>query len=159
GRGSTLIENLVGMALDRMAGKADLAYLAHAKLSAQQVRERLKELQALPPLPEIGEVLNWSERCMYLETVQLVRRGGTGVLGTLDGPKGKVKKATKEELKALAALDWEPALRNGNKFYDRMVAALRFRDRDARDRDFKQIEDDLGVLKGKVAALGTFAKM
>ncbi|HKB38158.1 MAG TPA: hypothetical protein VKD72_17050, partial [Gemmataceae bacterium] len=38
-RGATLIEALVGIAIDQMAANADLAYLEHAVLTAKQVRE------------------------------------------------------------------------------------------------------------------------
>ncbi len=40
-RGGTLIESLVGFAMDQIASTADLAYLDRAPLTAQQIRDRL----------------------------------------------------------------------------------------------------------------------
>src|SRR4029077_10871834 len=37
-RGATLIEALVGIAIDQIASQADLAYLEHADLNAQQIQ-------------------------------------------------------------------------------------------------------------------------
>src|SRR2546422_840884 len=42
---------------------------------------------------------------------------------------GKAEKPDALVLQVLAKLDWEPALRNGNSWYDRLVAVLRLKDR------------------------------
>ena len=49
--------------------------------------------------------------------------------------------------KTLAAIDWEPALRNGNRWYDRMAAASRLKDRVKREQEFDGIEEELTKLK------------
>ena len=65
-----------------------------------------------------------------------------------------MKKPTPEELKALAMIDWEPAIDNGNKWYDRMVAAMRLKDRAAREKEFDKIEEDLKALKKDAVGQG-----
>jgi hypothetical protein len=127
GRGATLIESLVSIAIDSIATAADLAYLERAKLTSKQVQDRLKDLQALPPLPSMADKIDLGERFMFLDSLQLLRRGGAGMLEGLAG--GKVEKPTPGELKALEKIDWEPALRNGNRWYDKMAAALRHKGR------------------------------
>jgi hypothetical protein len=156
-RGATLIEALVGIAIDQIATNADLAYLEHAKLTAKQVQDRLKDLQALPPMPPLAEMLDLGERIMYLDSLQLVRRGGVGYLEGLSG--GQAKKPSPEELKALDKIDWEPALRNGNRWYDRMAAAARLKDRAAREKEFDKIEQDLMALKKEVTQSSGLAKL
>src|SRR5262249_43817159 len=47
-RGATMIEALVGIAIDTVASNADLAYLDRARLSTEQIQGRLKDLQGLP---------------------------------------------------------------------------------------------------------------
>src|SRR5262249_23286458 len=54
-RGATLIEGLVGIAINQVASNADLAYLERAGLTAKQAQERLKDLQGLPPVPPFAD--------------------------------------------------------------------------------------------------------
>src|SRR5262245_4004616 len=110
-RGGTLIEALVGVAIDQITTNADLAYLERGKLTTAQIQARLKDLQALPPIPPMADKVDLLERFTYLETLQLIRRGGVGVMEGLSG--GPAKKPTPEELTPLDRIDWPPALRAG----------------------------------------------
>jgi hypothetical protein len=145
GRGGTLIEGLVGIAVDQVAATADLAYLERANLTAKQIQDRLKDLRGLPPVPPMADKVDLGERYMYLDSLRLIRRGGVGQLEALAD--GKAARPTPEELKALAALDWEPAIKSGHKWYDRMAAAMRVKDRAGREREFDQIDSDIKALK------------
>src|SRR5262249_20962540 len=113
---------------------------------AAQVRECLKDLQGLPAMPPMADKIDLAERFMFLDSVQMIRRGGRGALEGLSGGPPP-KKLTRDEEKALAAIDWEPALRAGNRWYDRMVAALRVKDRAGREKAFYRLEKDLEGLK------------
>jgi hypothetical protein len=146
GRGATMIEALVSIAIDHIASNADLAYLERAPLTAAQVRERLKDLQGLPPMPTLADKIDLGERLMFLDGVQMVRRGGLGMLEALSGGPAAQKPDAKEQ-EALAAIDWEPALRNGNRWYDRLVVALRIKDRASREKKLDGIEKDLEAMK------------
>jgi hypothetical protein len=152
--GGSLLEDLVGIAIFNIARDADLAYLERAKLTAKQVQDRLKDLQGLPPLPPMADKVDLLERFTYLESVQLIRRGSVGMLAG-----GKAKKPSPEELKALESIDWEPALRNGNRWYDRLAAALRLKDRADREKALDKIEDDLKVLQKELAGRANLAKL
>jgi hypothetical protein len=156
-RGATLIEALVGIAIDHIASNADLAYIERARLTAKQVQGRLKELQGLPPLPPMADKIALGERFMYLDSVQLIRRGGVGTLEGLAG--GPAKKPSPEELRTLARIDWEPALRNGNRWYDKMAAALRRKGRADREKELDKIEAELKALKKGVTGPGGLAKI
>jgi hypothetical protein len=149
-RGGTLIEALVGIAIEQVASNADLAYLERAKLTSKQIQDRLKDLQALPAMPPMSDKIDLAERFMFLDSLQLIRRGGVGTLEGFAG--GNAKKATPEELKGLEMIDWEPALRNGNRLYDRMAAAMRIKDKAERDKAFDKIEQELKDLKGEAVA-------
>jgi hypothetical protein len=145
-RGATLIEFLVGVAIDAIASNADLAYLERARLTTKQIQDRLKDLQALPPLPPVAGKIDLGERFTFLDCVQLVRRGGIGMMEGLAGGPPPKKPDAKEE-QGLASLDWGLILRNGNRWYDRMAAALRLEDRAAREKAFARLEEDLTSLK------------
>jgi hypothetical protein len=154
-RGATLIESLVGIAIDTIASNAELAYLERAKLTAKQVRERLKDLQALPPVPPMADKIDLAERLMYLDSLQQIRRGGVSVLER----GGQPNKPTPEELQALERIDWEPALRNGNASYDRLAAALRLKDRAEREKALDKVEADTKAAQKEVAGMGNIAKL
>jgi hypothetical protein len=156
-RGGTLIEGLVGIAIDQITSEADLAYLERARLTSKQVLERLKDLQGLPPMPPTVDKIDLTERLVYIETLQLIRRGGIGVLEQLSDGKGKKPDAA--ELKALAQIDWEPALRSGNRWFDRLSAALRNKDRAAREKELEQFEGDLKALKKEAGGPANLAKL
>ena len=121
GRGGTLIEALVGFAIDQIASNADLVYLERADLTSEQIQDRRKDLQGLPPMPPLADKIDLEERFTYLDSAQLVRRSGLGTLDALSD--GRPQKPDADAEKALAAIDWAPALRNGNRWFDRMAAA------------------------------------
>jgi hypothetical protein len=148
-RGGTFIEALVGIAINQIASNAELAYLEHAKLSAHQVRDRLKDLLGLPPQAPLGDKVDLGERIMFLDTLQMVRRGvGVGFLEEFYG--GKSRKPSAEELNTLDRIDWTSALRNGNRWYDRLADAARLQDRAAREKEFDNIEEELKALYSHV---------
>jgi hypothetical protein len=155
-RGATLIEALVGIAVEQITAQADLAYLEHAGLTSRQAADRLKDLQALPPLPPLADKIDLGERFMYLDCVQLVRRGGIGMMEGLAG--GRPRKPTPEELRALEQIDWAPALRDGNRWYDRLAAASRRETRAEREKALEGIEEDLKALKQEAAGPGNLAR-
>jgi hypothetical protein len=157
GRGATLIEGLVGVATEQIASNADLAYLERAKLTSGQVLDRLKELQALPPLPPMADKIDLGQRLIHLDCLQLLRRGGPGVLEALSD--GRVRKPDPKEVRSMEMIDWEPALRNSNRWYDRLAAALRVKDRARRDKELARIEADAKALKAGVAGSDNLAKV
>jgi hypothetical protein len=151
-RGGTMIEFLVSVATDSIASTATLAYLDRADLTADQLRARLKELQSLPPMASLADKLDVAERFMYLDSLQMIRRGGVTQLEALAG--GKNEKPTPAELRGLVRIDWEPALKDGKGWYDRMATAARAKTRAERNRQFEQIERDVKALKEKTVGDG-----
>ncbi len=129
-----------------MARQADLAYLERARLSSRQALDRLKDVDNLPSIPPLVKHLEF-ERFLYLDALQTIRRGGNGPLDK------------EEEQKALEKVDWEPALRNGNRWYDRMADALRLKDRAERNEALDQIENDLKTLKKETNGLKDIDKL
>jgi hypothetical protein len=157
-RGATLIEALVGIALDHVASNAELAYLEGARLTPRQVRACLRDLQGLPPMPPMADKIALGERFMFLDSVQLVRRGGIGMLEGLAG--GTVpERSDPEALKALEKFDWDGVLRNGNRWYDRMAAALRVKDRPRREKQLDRIEEELKALKKEAGSPAKLLKI
>jgi len=150
-RGGPLVATLVGVAIDNVASSADLAYLNCAKLTGKQIRTSLKDLQGLAPLPPLADNVNLAERLALLDSIQLIRRFGLGYLEELEGGESPKKPDPREE-KALAAIDWEPGLREFNRWFDRMVAAMRIKDRAGRQKEIERIEKDRASLRKALAS-------
>jgi hypothetical protein len=108
-------------------------------------------------MPSIADHFDLVDRCMFLDNFQMIRRGGIGMLEGLGGR--QVKKADPEELKMLDKVDWEPALRSSNRWFDRVTAALSLKDRAERAKELDKIGDDLKALKEEVTQPEVFAKL
>ncbi len=146
--GPTLIELLVGIAIETVAGNADLVYLERAKLTSKQVGERLKDLESLPPLARPADKVDLGDRLMLLDSLQSLRRHGFGRFeGIIDGPKG-LDRPTEQLL--LEKIDWAPVYRSANQWYDRLAAAMRLADRGERRKQLDQIDKDAREPKGEV---------
>jgi hypothetical protein len=145
--GGSLFEALVGIAIDRVAATADLAYLERAQLTAQQVKDRLRDLKNLPPMPTLAKAVDCGERFMFLDVTLLLARDGQsalhGVLG-LGAPLDKAIKAV--EKRFWDNVDWDVVLRNGNRWYGRAAAVLHLGDRGERERQLNLIEMELKKL-------------
>jgi hypothetical protein len=157
GRGGTLIEALVGIAIDSIASRGDLVWLDRAKPDAKRIEKCLDELRKLPPLAPVAEKVDLAERFLLLETVQMVDRHGIRYLEGLANGGGKPVNPFVD--KALKDVQWDPALRNMNRWYDHLVAAMRVKDRAEREKKLEQIDKELRELKVKVTDPANLANL
>jgi hypothetical protein len=156
-RGGTLIDGLVGIAIDSMAAAADQTLLERAAGNPKRIKAWLRGLENLPPMPAMADKVDLTERIVALEEIMMVDRYGLGHLEALAG--GKTNKALEEASKrALDGIDLDPGLRSANQWYDRMAAAMRLKDRAAREKQMAQIDGDIKAMKGAAAARAAKAK-
>jgi hypothetical protein len=141
GRGTFLIDGLVGVAIDTIASDADLAFLDSARPDAKTLKSCLADLERLPPMPSMADKVEVAERFMFLDAVVMLDRDGAVQLEKLIGMKGK----------QVAEINWEPALRIGNRWFDRLTAAMRVKDRAKREQQLDEIEKDLKGLKWRIS--------
>jgi hypothetical protein len=148
-RGGTLIELLVGIAMDSLASRADLALLDHERVDARRIRQCLRDLQALPPMPIPADKIDLSERCMILETILLTERHGIDILERIAAGGGANKGSVSAWLSnaLLKNANGDSALRSTNQWCDRVVAAMREKERGSREKQLARIEKDLIRLK------------
>jgi type II secretory pathway pseudopilin PulG len=148
GRGTTLIELLVGIAIDAVATKADTAFLEHAKLKNEHIENCLHDLQKLASMPRVADKIDFGERLSTLQIVVLIDRYGPEALENLD--KAVPAKQPSPWAKLFRAnVDYEPALRNINRWYDQIAKTLRVEDRSTREKQLAQLDMDLRKLKAK----------
>ncbi|MCK4850325.1 MAG: hypothetical protein KAT11_03185 [Phycisphaerae bacterium] len=76
GQGPTLIERLVGMAVESAACEGDNGLATSGRLTANQAQAYLSQLQGLPALPGIAETIDKCERFGLLDATMSVYRTG-----------------------------------------------------------------------------------
>jgi hypothetical protein len=145
-RGGSLVELLVGIAIDSVASNAELAFLDRAKLSTKQVQNCLRDLQGLPSMPPVADKLDLGERFLLLDSAMQLRRHGVHYLESLAGGPSP-KKSDPQVQKALDDMDWNTVLRNANRCYDRIAAAMRVKDRSDREKELNRIGEELKAMK------------
>jgi hypothetical protein len=156
-RGGTLIEGLVGIAIDSVASRADLGYLDRIHADVKHVESCLRDLQKLPPMPAMADKVNLTERFAFLDIVMMVDRHGIPYLESLSD--GRDKQAHPLAGQVLDDVDWDPAMRNANRWYDQLAAAMRGKDRMAREKELDRIEKELKTLKEKLVDSGDLAQL
>jgi len=147
GRGATLIEFLVGIAIDVIASKADVAFLERAPFTSKQDLACLQELRRLPPVPAVADKIDLGERFMLLDAIMMTARYGTEYLDRVanDTALPQNKKPFGAKL-FTRSINWDPAFRNANRVNDRYVAALHMTDRIQRVEELAVITQDVKVL-------------
>ncbi len=139
-----LIGSLVSIAIDAVAANSAEALLASDLLTADQARQCLADLDALPPAPDMAQVVDEGERYVYLDSILLLARGRTDVLSDLadvdlGGGGGRSM--------LNAATDWNVVLETANDQYDEFTAALQLPKRSARVAEFRRFDEQLQEVK------------
>src|SRR5262249_7533043 len=147
--GPSLVESLVGAAIDGTATAADVSFLRHASLTGERAAACLDDLQALPRLATVADKVAIAERGMFLDTLQLMARKGQYEYDILL-PKLSEESPPPEWARSLdiSGIDWTEALKFGNAWYDRYAEVLRIVDR-------ASMLKALDELDAKVRELGT----
>jgi hypothetical protein len=149
-QGRTLVEQLVGIALDGMANAAAQTILESRALSAEQIKQIRRDLDRLPPLTGVARSLDQGERLFVIDALVQLSSGhaGAGSMLPNDGMPGALD---------LVSVDWNLVLREANGWYDRLVAAARIPDRTARSAAVQRIETDIGRVVAQSRAASSLA--
>jgi hypothetical protein len=141
---ATLIECLVGMALETMALDAQAALLANVDLTRDQLADLRKRNAALAPFPPAWKKMELGERMMYLDAVCHVAQNGAKSMQQLMGTIAE-DSATTKAMDALLSMtiDWDLPLRRGNQWYDRNIAIGKIEDPNKQRAAFGELEHDL----------------
>jgi hypothetical protein len=151
-RGATMIELLVGLALDQSANQADVAFLDHSKMSSNQILAYLEELRHLPPMPSFVDKIDLGERFSLLEIIMLMARYGTPFMESMANQSSAPPARDRNTAKLFTHnIDWDPAFRNANRWTNRLAAALRITDRAEREQEWAAILHDSRMLKRQIA--------
>ncbi len=132
------IDLLVGGVLESVAARTTVAFLDRAELDAKQLAACRRDLDGLPPPPDLAERADVHDRFFFLDTVMVFDRGIAKSMDALGGDKD-----IEALLRTTKVFDWDPTLRAANAFHDRMATALRHPDRANRVRAVKHLLDEL----------------
>ncbi len=136
GKGLTIIEKLVGIAIRGVAGDDTLVLLQSEDLPESVAQQILSDLSTMPPAVLMADAVDVAERYMYLDaTLRLLmgRFGTPRAVGLTDI----------DEIAGVFSYNIDEPLRMGNQWYDRFASAARLRDVQARKQALEQIETDL----------------
>ena len=146
GQGWSLIDSLVGIAMDSMACQADVIAAHYGKLPPGKIKVWRQQLQGLTPLPSVVERITIGERFSYLDSAFGMVRVGPAALDQLGGEAGGEKGAFKDIVfKAWfnTVVNWDDVLRLGNQWYDELEVACRKPTYPQRLAAFAEIEQKL----------------
>jgi hypothetical protein len=154
GQSRTLIEQLVGMALDEMANSATQSLLESRELTAAQIAQIRRDLDGVPPISGVAIALDQSERLMAIDAFVCIAAGGQReMLAEMGLQDGAVAGGVLEAV----SVDWNLVLREANGWYDRLVSAARMKDRDARNAAIQKINGDVDRLVTESRAASSIA--
>lgn len=163
-QGFTLVEQLVAVTIDGMAGQGDRAIAEFGKLPSARLLAMRDELAKLPPLPKMDEIINEGERFMLLDYVVMMARVGPGKVSELTGGASIEKDAMQRLFETLgkSTVNWDLILQMGNSWFDRIVEAMKKPTRAERkaaiedfDYELKQLSASTGNIKSFVFSLLT----
>ena len=144
----TLVQCLVAVGLEGMAGKAGIVLATRGPMGAVQAREVLGKLNALSPATDMVRAIDEGERFLGLDVVlTLTRPGGFGATG-LGGVTGV-------SLPDSADLDWNKMLRDMNAQYDQMVKPLRLPRFQGRGEAKKAYDDEFKAFATQAGSRAT----
>lgn len=159
GQGPTLIEYLVGVAIESIAIRGELQFLSETKPSAKMLAMYRKQLDRLPTRASVADKLDHCERVMFLDCAQRMARGEMRLQEIMDGG-GDVSLIEKlAEGAIMQSVDWDVALKSANKWYDRLAETLRKPDYRERTAELKQFNEDLKKLVEKSRGPGVLLSL
>jgi hypothetical protein len=164
----TLIESLVGIAIDSMASHADNTWAAHPELTAEQIAAYRQQLAALPNTVNMMRCINTAERAMSMDVTQAIARGrmrtDTGGFRDLVGLASSDNTADGKWLDVgqfahallVMSVDWNVTMQTLNRMFDELVAAASLADRTQRLEALDGFDNQLKITKAETTSFKGF---
>jgi hypothetical protein len=153
GRTPFSITALLAIAIDSVACQGDAELITCGNLSAERALAYQDALRKLPPLPVMVDVIDRTERFVFLDTVARLARLGPAHADL--GPSSEVFAGLFKAFPRGPALDWNDALVFGNEQYDKVVAAARKPTLAERKAAFAKLDREARTLSAEIKGEGT----
>jgi hypothetical protein len=148
---STLVEQLVAMAIRSIATQATQQLLDSPSMTKELAHQIRDDLAALPPISTTADSINRVERLCTLDAViQIKTRGFNTISGLATGE-------TESSPIDLAAINWNTVLEKINTTYDDLVAAMQQPDAAQRAEALSGVEQQLNDEQAQAHSPGAFA--
>lgn len=141
-QGHTLVEKLCGINLQRDASRATLALLDDERLRIPLAHKIHRELKKYPDFDGMVDCGDHDERILLLDTIVTNSHTGLGLFRLLSDVGDP--RTWHDSLFCSISIDWNPALRNANKWCDRLTTAGRAPTSKERSAALKSFGDDVG---------------
>ncbi len=155
--GATLIEGLVGIAIDSIAAAGDNRWANHPQVTATDIAAYRAQLQTLPAVSNFSDQLDHAERYMGLDVTQAIARGrvttstlfpetklinSSSTPGESDGDIFAEWIRPDQLIEGIIGLsvDWNTAMTTLNSQYELLVAAANSPNAQARDKALAAME-------------------
>jgi hypothetical protein len=141
-QGPTLVESLVGNAIEELAIAGQVEFLAAADLTTEQWAILQADCEKLPGRAPVAEKFDFAERYMSLDLILAIAQRGPQALqdltgGNLDNPVTQI---------ALRGVDWNVPLMMANEWMDRVVAVAKIDDPKERAIAIDKLEADIHAM-------------
>jgi hypothetical protein len=144
-RGGTLIEMLVGIAMEHIVGRSEMVFVDRSKLSSQAIISRWHDVADLPPMSAIADKVDLTERFVCLQMIMGVAHYGPEYINS---PAAMVLKSNRLWSRLFTHnINFDSAFRNANRWYDRISASMRMPNHADRQREINGITSQLMALK------------
>ncbi|MEX1026599.1 MAG: hypothetical protein WD049_01135 [Candidatus Paceibacterota bacterium] len=118
GQGPTLIECLVGIAIESIAQECAIELLNSGRLDVAATSTLEADLVALPPPTTVKEKVRLGERLTALDLAIAMADHGPGVLSMISNI------SLPDQQMDASSIDWDTTLRTINQWYDRLEIAI-----------------------------------
>jgi hypothetical protein len=158
------------VAIDSIACQGDARLMEQAHLSAEGALAYQRELRQLPSLPVMADVIDGSDRFVFLDTLLMFARGKRADFEKLIGSSADIQNLFQTEgaprvprvAKAIVAelhsnpslLDWDAVLQFGNEQFDKAVTAARKATVPERKKAIEAFERELRAMRSGLTDLG-----
>ena len=119
--GGTLIEGLVGIAIDGIGFELDNRLITTPSISKASLSKLQSQLEKLPPISSLAEKIDLTERYTYLDaTISIARHGPQALSMVTDGSATEDNPVLTSLAKTVSGslVDWDLVLKKGNYWYD-----------------------------------------
>ncbi len=144
----TLIDSLVAVATQRIACITLEQIAATDAVSADQLREVIKQITALPTMEPMWKKIEFGERFSYLSAASLAARDGVARLSG-DADMGPSSSTPPPWMLTSSLIDWNVVMSSGNKWYDTIVAAGKISNYAEHKQAVGQLSQQLNDLVGQ----------
>ena len=159
--GGTLIEGLVGIAVDGIGFELDNRLINTPSISKASLSKLQSQLEKLPPISSLAEKIDLTERYMYLDTtISIARHGPQALSMVTNGSAAEDSPVLTSLAKTVSGslVDWDLVLKKGNYWYDEIKRINDIKSFSQRAIENKKLEVRLTALRVEVGNPAAIAK-